>query len=102
MDSGHQQAEFFRASVFTWHNVHDLSLVDDRNAIRECKHFIKIFRDEHDRRALTSLFEQLFADVFRRSDIKTSSGLCRKNDARAARKLTRQNYFLDITAGKVF
>ena len=101
MDASHQKTKFFRCGILTRDDVHDLTFVKDRNAIRERQDFIQIFGDEHDGRALPALLQQLFADVFRRADVEPTGGLRSNNDTRVAGDLACKNHFLNIPAREV-
>src|SRR3972149_4772212 len=97
-NTGHEQAQSFRGGVLTRDNVHDLTFVDYRDAIGKGQDLIEAFRDKYDRRVLTSLFKQLFTDIFRRSDIEAACRLCGDDHARVSGNLAGEDHLLNVSA----
>ena len=84
MNTGHKQAEFFRGGILARDNIHDASLVNDRDPVGERQDLIEIFRDKHDGCTFAPFGQQLLTYIFGRADIQAAGGLGSQDDTRIA------------------
>src|SRR5262249_12075363 len=78
--------------------AHELTLVNDEDAVREREDLVELERDEQNRSSGVALRDEAAVDELDRADVETARRLRRDEDARIAGDLPRENDLLLVAS----
>ena len=97
----HQQSDLLDRRGAGLQLAHDLALVDDEDAVRECADLVEVLAEEQDRYAPSGGISQVRVDRLDRTDVEPTRRLRHDEDERIVCEFATEYELLEIAAGQV-